>query len=263
MRFDFESISSQVAPNVRVVGLRIVAGSTTNVTLVDNNYNISTHTIPNDTSSVTAVTVTFYANNTNTATVNTVLIKQPILHFGNQKLNYTPYTEYPIELCDIEEHQEYIYDNGSKWFKHKEIDKISFDGSETWTQGNPNYRYYTDKTGQANTSVIPKSNYFTGGVYAYGVIVQNFSSTVVRFNFYYDSMAGDVNAFKTWLSTKKPNVYYALSTPIEEEITEPTLINQLNAIKYGAESYYGQTNIIITSEELQPILKVQTMDKIV
>ena len=177
---------------------------------------------------------------------------------GSQATSFAKHFE-PIQLCD----QEYIYDNGSKWFKHKEIDKISFDGSETWTQGNPNYRYYTDKTGQANTSIIPKSNYFTGGVYAYGVIVQNFSSTVVRFNFYYDSMGGDVNAFKTWLSTHKPNVYYALSTPIEEEITEPTLINQLNAIKYGAESYYGQTNITITSEELQPILKVQTLDKIV
>ena len=77
-----------------------------------------------------------------------------------------------------------------------------------------------------------------------------------------NSKWANVSNLKTWLQSNNVIVYYKLQTPTEEEITEPTLINQLNAIKYGAESYYGQTNIIITSEELQPTLKVQTLDKI-
>lgn len=83
----------------------------------------------------------------------------------------------------------------------------------------------------------------------------------LRINF--GDTTNKLNDFLSWLGTHNLNFYYVLANPIEEEITEPTLINQLNTIKYGAESYYGQTNIMITSEELQPILKVQTMDKIV
>jgi len=78
-----------------------------------------------------------------------------------------------------------------------------------------------------------------------------------------ESAIADATALASWFTNNNTIIYYVLATPIEEEITEPTLINQLNAIKYGAESYYGQTNIMITSEELQPTLKVQTMDKIV
>lgn len=99
LRFDFGTITSQVTPNIRVVGLRVVAGSTSNITLVDNNYNILTHEIPADTSSVTGVTVTFYANNTNTATTNTITITNPMLHFGADEMSYEAYVK-PAIIVD-------------------------------------------------------------------------------------------------------------------------------------------------------------------
>lgn len=99
LRFDFGTITSQVTPNVRVVGLRVVAGSASNFTLVDNNYNITTHEIPADTSAITSVTVTFYANNTSSSSTNTITITNPMLHFGADEETYEPYIK-PAIIVD-------------------------------------------------------------------------------------------------------------------------------------------------------------------
>ena len=50
-------------------------------------------------------------------------------------------------------------------------------------------------------------------------------------------------------------VYYILSTSIEEEITDPTLISQLNELK-KLHTYKGTTNIYTVTEGLNPTLKV-------
>lgn len=84
-----------------------------------------------------------------------------------------------------------------------------------------------------------------------GSIFSNYGGTVSGKTITYTSAIAGTNY-----------IYYQLATPIEEEITEPTLINQLNAIKYGAESYYGQTNIIITAENAQPIIEAKAYEKI-
>lgn len=146
------------------------------------------------------------------------------LEKGSQATSFAPYFT-PIELCKIGDYQDYIHDNGGKWFKHKEVGKT------------------IDSSGSTGITINEMVN--NGSIFSY--------------------CGGTVNAktitYASAISTTN-YIYYQLATPIEEEITEPTLINQLNAIKYGAESYYGQTNIMITSADLKLILKVQTLDKI-
>lgn len=183
---------------------------------------------------------------------------------------YQPYFE-PIQLCDIEGHQDYIYNNGGKWFKHKEVEKVILDSNKRDGGGITGTNAYYIRTNiyglNDNTLPLSCSNMFqpcsfndrTNGLditYLQNgqLNIRTANNTTIDWS---DNTKRD-----DWLNANKPIVYYVLATPIEEEITEPTLINQLNAIKYGAESYYGQTNIMITSEELQPTLKVQTLDKI-
>lgn len=72
----------------------------------------------------------------------------------------------------------------------------------------------------------------------------------------------NVAGFKTWLANNNVKVSVALNSPIEEEIIDPEAVNSLNAIKSIAESYYGTTNIMITSDNLAPYIKVQTLNKI-
>jgi hypothetical protein len=57
----------------------------------------------------------------------------------------------------------------------------------------------------------------------------------------------DLAQWKTWLSTHNVSVYYVLATPTVEEITDSSLINDLNNLE-DAKSYNGTTNITITAE---------------
>lgn len=202
----------------------------------------------------------------NGVTVNNLVFK-PMIAKGSQVTSYAPYFV-PIQLCEIGDYQDYIYNNGGKWFIHKDVGKLTLNGTENWAD-NTSALWGSNSYGYTGLTYIKAwsptfSNYFndagrtTGGIIGDGQIQMAGSGLVVR-----NTQTTTLADFKTWLETNTPEVYYVLATPIEEEITEPTLINQLNAIKYGAESYYGQTNIMITSEELQPTLKVQTLDKIV
>lgn len=73
-------------------------------------------------------------------------------------------------------------------------------------------------------------------------------------------------AFKNWLSSEaaKNNpvrVLYPLSSPIEEEITDSTLLTELKKLM-EMRTYDGTTNISITGTDLTPEIKVKYMRKI-
>lgn len=174
--------------------------------------------------------------------------------------DYAPYFE-PIELCKIGDYQDYIYNNGGKWFKHNEIGRIDF-STLTWTSNNMNYEdfYRYTTTGISNIKYVSNNSQLGVGLAEKYTNHTGSGMSMVKYCFAIDTAMVQV----TDLRTTSPSgiFYFALATPIEEEITEPTLLNQLNLLKLGAESYYGQTNIMVTSEELQPTLKVQTLDKI-
>ena len=68
----------------------------------------------------------------------------------------------------------------------------------------------------------------------------------------------EVADFKTWLSTHNTIVYYVLATPTETEITNSTLIEQLEAIS-KAKSVKDKTYITQTNDELPFILDVEAI----
>lgn len=196
-------------------------------------------------------------------TLNSSVLNQYQIEKGSTASPYKSFWQ--IELCDIEGHQDYIYNNGGKWFKHKEVKKQVFNGSETWTTRSVSVGQLYETTVAGFYSTTTQSLGFCNQYKANINLTNNYefrilSGTTLALH---NDDIGSVANLTTFLASNNMEVYYPLATPIEEEITEPTLINQLNAIKYGAESYYGQTNITVTSNNLQPILKVQTLDKIV
>jgi hypothetical protein len=65
-------------------------------------------------------------------------------------------------------------------------------------------------------------------------------------------------AFKTWLETNRPVVYSVLATPTDTQITDSTLIGQLNALNAG-ETYDGTTLITVSSENLVGSLEVKAL----
>lgn len=76
----------------------------------------------------------------------------------------------------------------------------------------------------------------------------------------------DVASFKNWLKSEKDKgtpvtVYYEMKTPIEEEITDPTLLAELKKLM-EMRTYKDVTNISITGTDLTPEIKVKYMRKI-
>ena len=165
-----------------------------------------------------------------------------------------------IELCKIGDYQDYIYKNNGKWYKHKVINKYICTGEENWT-----YSSYWSKTNtnvfyanvnndinfpdwDSNTSIC---NYFItysrndmyslddNGFCFSGTVGITGASFTIRIN---KAIATDLAAFKSWLSTHNIILYYELKTAIEEQITDTTLISQLEEISKTL-SYQGQTNI--------------------
>lgn len=173
-----------------------------------------------------------------------------------------------IELCKIGDYQDYIYKNGDNWYVHKNIGKVVLDGSESWntfTSGVSYHTYYVDgliSSYRTDTTALYLSNNFTGistnQRYVNDTFFINNQSRII---ISYDDIA-TVSAFKTWLSSHNTSIYYILATPTDTQITDATLISQLDAL-YNASSYEDQTNfeVTATSPNLPAILGVSAYKK--
>lgn len=131
------------------------------------------------------------------------------------------------------------YESIGEWFVEKQIGKVVLDGSENWNIYGDNQTdvrgFYTSNEDRKHNLGI--SNYFVkyDGDIGYGgqlrinypaiSILQTYTKIAIE-----KTLANSVTDFKTWLSTNKPDVYYVLATPEYTEITDPTLLEQLNNV---------------------------------
>lgn len=189
----------------------------------------------------------------------TAYIKDIQIEEGSTATSYQTYqgSNYTLnlgttELCKIGDYQDYIYKQDGKFYKHKEIEKYAITGQENWTKS-ANYffrvsdMFYDNKFvagyGLCNQYVY---NPTQSGLYA--------SSSNNQFFLQYDrgycnlfirnDNYNDVSSWVSYLQSISNNIliYYPLETPIEEEITDTTLISQLEALN-NAMAIDGTNNI--------------------
>lgn len=171
-----------------------------------------------------------------------------------------PLTLGNIELCKIDTAKDKFIKQNGKWYKHEEIGKIILNGSESWILDNASVGQFHVNIEGITTNAI-YSNYFgyklsyiaTGKPYLRPKNNQLFAEIGTEF-----LSEVSVNALKTWLSTHNTEVYYILATPTETEITDTTLISQLEAT-LEAMSYYEQTHISSTSDETSAIIEANAV----
>jgi len=230
------------------------------------------------------------ANKTFTATNNTIInqvvirgnanvtfnnfIIKPQIELGTTTTTYEQHQgkELPldlgtIELCKIGNYQDYFYKSGSKWYLHKEIGKITLNGSESggWTlrETNTNTMRLT-ADGLTNLGVLSYSQVYSKAFkgYSSNADIGNIDipsiaprdtggGFTIRFPI---SIATTVDGFKTWLANNLPAVYYATSKITNTEVTDTTLISQLNAIINSP--LYEDTNITQTNNDLPMVLDI-------
>ena len=149
---------------------------------------------------------------------------------------------------------------GKVWYLKSKIEKTILNGSEDedWTLSpvsNLNRYIYPLEDPIFSTKCI--SNYFKGVSYGTNQDYCCYVGTTGKLALFYNSIT-TAEAFKTWLSNNPITVYYVLATPIITEITNETLINQLNAI----ETFEGINNISIENENnVLPDLLMITKNK--
>ena len=184
---------------------------------------------------------------------------------GSTSTPYTPHKEQilpltlgNIELCKIGDYQDYIYKENDKWYKCGMIGKIVYDGVNNRvtykhnsitsdTKGFYQATLTNKISGNSGATTYGLSNYLrfvSGGAStafnnnSSGIWWEGGNSTYVYLILEQTSLQ-DVN---NWLSENNLIIYYVLANPVITEITDTTLINELEDI-LNATSYEEQTNI--------------------
>ena len=181
------------------------------------------------------------------------------VELGSEATKYVPYDPNPIELCKIGDYQDYFYKSGSKWYLHKEIGKDVVDENSTISitnTGTSNWFYQIVPNPRITTKLQTNQlcNYYVNGQIASGNTengILKIMNGEIRIRY---GTEDTVANFKTWLASNNVLLYYILETATDTEITDTTLIFQLEAI-YNA-PLYEETNITQTNNDLPMVLDI-------
>ena len=168
-----------------------------------------------------------------------------------------------IELCKIGDYQDKIVKDNGKWYLNKQIGKVVFDGTQTWQKRTdiPNLTNtscfrsdYSTDVGEDMTSNTPQiSNLFECLNNTNDIEHLRYTNIqYYRFQLFINKSrlsSDDETGLNNFLSSNNMIVYYVLATQTYTEITDSTLISQLEALE-SAMSYKGQTNISQTNNDL-------------
>ena len=182
------------------------------------------------------------------------------IELGSQATSYAPYFT-PIELCKIGTYQDYIYKSGGKWYVHKEIGKVDL-STCTWYDVIPP-GILRGTTSIQNVKYV-SSNQQVGSAVAEKYIIHKgsgMSSASLAGYFAIDVSAVAVNTGDASINPTG-NMYYALATPTDTEITNQALVAQLDNVA-SAPLYTGVNNITTITPNEQGTLEIKyvTYDK--
>ena len=197
--------------------------------------------------------------------LNNVVVKPMILdgiYTATTLPEYEPHKEITktltlpsgLEMCKADDcKDEFVKDlSTGKWYKDEKISKVIFDGTETFVdQSNGAYATnISDKYSRYGTDGLLCSHYSlrTGTTTSNYFGIDN-DTTRVRFW----NVGKTLSDFKTWLSTHNVELYYQLATPQLIEITDETLIEELDEL-LEIRTYFGQTNITVEAEDAKPYM---------
>lgn len=191
-----------------------------------------------------------------------------MINEGSTAIDYVPNKQqvFPIslgslELCKIGNYQDYLYKENDKWYKHKVIDKVQLLSSFGWRQY-VGINYYTMSKRKYKYQNYLPCNCFNHIICSLFGTDDKPTNNINIYDYQKDNSSTiTLDELKTILDTKDVYVYLELITPIEEEITDTTLISQLNELE-KAVSYDDTTNISQTNANLPFIINAEAFKKI-
>lgn len=203
------------------------------------------------------------SNNTPVQTQEIVDSLKIQLEFGSVKTTYAPYFT-PIELCKIGTYQDYIYKSGDDWYVHKETKKVNlYDTKDLpWWKSVSTVKINWTLLGMddiqpaASKSVagVMMSDHFTN-TYANALVngLTNVGCAVGDDGIYFSNNGWDAATFKTYITNNIVLCYFALKNATDTQITDATLITQLEALA-GAKIMVDGGTATVTSQYLPATL---------
>lgn len=223
-----------------------------------------------DVSSASKLYICLYNANNDITTSDVTYIQ---VETGTTATTYEPYITPitkqlslgDIELAKIGTYRDYPWKNltNGKWYKHSKVGKETLTGgdSENWVvsqSGTANWYYALQKTIGGDTA---KTNQLKSNYYPYSSITSTttgegiwYSASYIRVRYGTEDTPSN---YKTWLSTHNVLLYYILAEATDTEITDTTLISQLEEI-YNMPSVNG-TTIVEINGNLPMIMKVRAL----
>ena len=208
-----------------------------------------TVTLPSELpSGSTGIDIVFYISQGNNAEGDYATFTNIMLNEGSTALPYEEYYNY--ELCKIGDYKDKIVNVNGTWKIEKNIGKVVLNGSEYFGYG---------ASGETGISVINtggigmkqgnylggKTNYFKNNQSGKLVNTIRFGANDTNLWIYVNnSDFASAEAFKNWLNTNNLIVYYILSAPTTTEITDATLLSQLNGLY---EFYVNSSKVTISN----------------
>ena len=169
----------------------------------------------------------------------------PQLEKGSTATSFSPYFT-PIELNKIGNYEDRIYKDNGKWYLEKNIKKLDMSTITSWCK-NTNGKFYRInfvnvygiRVGEILSNIFTYSSSSWEGDGKFGI-----TSAGVLWMETGDTTLNNVDNVPNWLSNKNAYLLGILTTPTTTEITDTTLINQLNNI-YNANTYKEKTEISV------------------
>jgi hypothetical protein len=170
-----------------------------------------------------------------------------------------------IELCKIGTYQDYIYKSGDDWYTHKAIGKQIVTGDDVYEGSFYGGFWRTPIYTTRFTDGVIKDGEISGRLTGYAISDKFHNTTADEVGamykylnqiiiYYPTTIQNDAQA-RAWIDANTPTFYYALATATDTQITDSTLVGQLNALN-SADTYDGTTVITVSSESLAGPLEV-------
>lgn len=160
---------------------------------------------------------------------------------------------------------------GKVWYLNKQIGKVILNGSETINKGGTNTTNTQMFLVSVNGIITNVGNGILSDKFKTNINIWTYDEEGIRGNSIYTVNTcwirinknrltdNTVQSFKVWLSSNNIIVYYVLETPTYTEITDSTLLSQLEAVK---RSYDEQTNINQENNDLPFILDATALKQL-
>ena len=199
------------------------------------------------------------------------------LEVGSTATTYEPYTEQTttlslgnIELAKIGNYTDRIFKSSDKWYVYKALKKVVLDGTNIAFSGKSSSTANTIWMAPADNELknynstlpytLPISNYFIGNNTLFttdieGIFVEN---KRVKCGFTNETDLTTLELANEWLTTHNVIAYCQLETPTTTEITDTTLLAQLeNILKMHTNKNVTNISIVPTGTNAEPTAEVE------